>query len=579
MRNEKFIRCTADFETTTQKDFDEERAVRVWAWQIRRIDNDEILATDTDIKKFFDFISKKNLELYFHNLKFDGTFIVDYMMRHGFKYKEQPKKPKDFSWLVDESGQWYNINIVWHAYNKRKVSTKIFDSYKILPFSVDKISKDFLGEEVKKLEIDYLAKRDKNHVLTQQEIDYLGNDTLIMSRALRLTFKRGLTQMTIASDAYNYFKDSFDIRKFKYMFPIIEKERDDLIRKSYKGGFVYVNEFAENKDFKNVSSFDVNSLYPSCMKQCLLPYGSELYYKGKYKESNSFPLYIQHIKCIFEVKDKHLPTIQIKHSFRFNDTEYLKSSNFESVDLWLTSIDLKLFLDHYNVFNVEYIEGFMFRGKTGIFDEYIDYWYSIKQNSKGAEKQFAKLMLNSLYGKFGSKTSRKKIAPNISKKDDKLQLMWTGEIEEILPKYTPMACFITAYARNKTIRSAQSIYDYFLYADTDSIKTTNSVEEISKLIEVDPLKLGAWKYEGTADRAKFLRAKTYITETNGKIDVKCAGMPAEVKANIRWEDFAVGAEFNGKKQAKKVTGGTLITETTFKIKNIAKVVDNKLKMC
>lgn len=564
MRNNKFEKCTADFETTTLKDYTNEGAVRVWAWQIRKISDDEIMKTGTTIEDFIEFISKKNLELYFHNLKFDGTFIIDWLLRNHYKYSDKPKE-KQFSWLVDDLGQWFNIEIVWKRYNKRRVSTKIFDSLKILPFSVDKISKDFLGKEVEKLKIDYLETRSKDHKLTQQEIDYLGNDTLIMSKALRMTFDKGLDKMTIGSDAYSYFKDELGY-KYNYLFPEIEKKRDDDIRKAYKGGFVYVNDFAKEKEYANVSSFDVNSLYPWAMKTQVLPYGGEVYYKGKYKKSSVFPLYIQHLKCCFEIKPKHLPTIQIKHSMRFNEIEYLKSSNFEIVDLWLTSVDMQLFFDHYQVNDIEYVDGYMFRGKQGIFDNYIDYWYGIKQTAKGSERQFAKLMLNSLYGKFGSKTERKKVKPIIDK-DNKIKIEFTGEIEQLKPKYTPMACFITAYARNKTIRSAQSVYDYFLYADTDSIHTTKSIDEISKLIEVDQSALGAWKYEGTAKRAKFLRAKTYIKEYDDHMEVKCAGMPDEVKKNVKWEDFVIGAEFAGKRMAKKVTGGTLIVETTFKIKD------------
>jgi hypothetical protein len=63
---------------------------------------------------------------------------------------------------------------------------------------------------------------------------------------------------------------------------------------------------------------------------------------------------------------------------------------------------MDLFLEHYKVYNLEYICGYMFKKCTGIFNPYIDHWMEIKANSEGGTRQLAKLMLNSLYGKFAT---------------------------------------------------------------------------------------------------------------------------------------------------------------------------------
>lgn len=561
------IQCVADFETTSIFNYESEGSVRVWAWQVRKISDDVELGIGNSIETLFEFLSKRSYEIYYHNLKFDGSFLVDYMLRNGWKYVDEKPKANEFSCLCDEMGNWFSITMVFKTYNKRRIVTKIYDSLKKLPFSVDKISKDLLGESVKKLSIDYTAKREKNHELTEQEKEYIGNDTLIMSKAMRMTFEKGLTRMTAGSDAFNDFKDEFSKPKFYYLFPKIDIEIDDYCRKAYKGGYVYVNPKFVDKEIKNVSSFDVNSLYPSVMYNEYLPYGFPVYYKGKYQKNKVWKLYIQHIRCCFRIKENHLPTIQIKNSSRFLECEYLTSSNHEIIDLYLTSIDLQLFFDQYDVFDLEYVDGYMFKGRYGIFTEYIDKWYEQKVNARNeSERFFAKLMLNSLYGKFGTRCRRKKIRPIIDEKN-KLKLV-AGEESIEDPKYTPMACFITAYARNKTIRSAQAVFDHFIYADTDSIHTTKSVDEISKYIDVDQKELGKWKYEGTCIRGKFLRAKTYIKEFEDGLHVKCAGMPDKVKELVKWEDFSFGSEFGGKLVAKKVNGGTLLVETSFKIKEM-----------
>ena len=66
-------------------------------------------------------------------------------------------------------------------------------------------------------------------------------------------------------------------------------------------------------------------------------------------------------------------------------------------------MDLKLFKEHYDIFNVKYIDGWKFKGMRGMFSQYIDKWIEKKNEgtitkNKGI-RTLAKLMLNSLYRK------------------------------------------------------------------------------------------------------------------------------------------------------------------------------------
>ena len=72
-------------------------------------------------------------------------------------------------------------------------------------------------------------------------------------------------------------------------------------------------------------------------------------------------------------------------------------------------------------------------------------------------------------------------------------------------------------------------------------------------------------------KGKYLRAKTYIhgDKDNNIIEIKCAGMPIEVKEKVKWEDFRMGAKFEGKMMKKSVKGGCLLVPTTFEIKEYA----------
>ena len=127
-----------------------------------------------------------------------------------------------------------------------------------------------------------------------------------------------------------------------------------------------------------------------------------------------------------------------------------------------------------------------------------------------------------------------------------------------------MASFITAWARYKTITSAQSVYERFIYADTDSLHLVGT--DLPENLEIDPTKLGAWKHESTFTRARFIRQKTYMEEIDGKINITCAGMPKQCYSHVTWENFREGNSFEGKLMPKRVVGGIVLTETDFTIK-------------
>ena len=143
------------------------------------------------------------------------------------------------------------------------------------------------------------------------------------------------------------------------------------------------------------------------MYEKMLPFGEPVFFEGHYEDDKIYPLYIQMITCSFEIKKNKIPMIQIKNNrMYFRPNEYLESSGGEVVCLVLTNVDLKLFLEQYNVYDLKYECGWKFKGIQGLFTKYIDKWIKIKNEStlsgnKGM-RTLAKLMLNSLYGKFAT---------------------------------------------------------------------------------------------------------------------------------------------------------------------------------
>lgn len=253
------------------------------------------------------------------------------------------------------------------------------------------------------------------------------------------------------------------------------------------------------------------------------------------------------------------------------ETEYIKNSDGEDVLLTLTSIDLQLFFDHYDVYNVEWISGYKFMASDNLFKEYIDYWASVKiqatHEHNSGMRTIAKLMLNTLYGKFGTNPYVTSRYPVLIDGEVKYKLT---EKEERKALYIPVATFITAHARNKTIRSAQACFDRFIYADTDSLHIRGD-SDID--IDVDDVEIGKWKYEFKFDRARYIRAKCYIEHGHDPIKdeedylkVTVSGMPYNCHGMVTFENFKPGASYDGKLLATRVEGGTVLSETCFTIR-------------
>lgn len=386
---------------------------------------------------------------------------------------------------------------------------------------------------------------------------------------------------------------------------------DSDVRQAYKGGFTYLHSPYKEKDIGEGLVMDVNSLYPWVMHDCPLPYGEPVFFKGEYQYDKYYPLYVQMITCQFELKPGYIPTIQDKSGFNgFSPTEYLIDSGDREVTMCLTSVDLELFKEHYEIYNPVYHSGWKFRSTVGLFTDYIDKWMQVKiestKNGNKAMRTLSKLMLNALYGKFGSKIEVGSKYPEY----DNGKIVYKTPKDEFgkpvkdrrEPVYIPVATFVTAWARHKTITSAQKMYKYFVYADTDSLhlrmdlpdevrKMSNdeleqlTTEDLRKLglefpedFVIDPVALGAWKLESKFTRARFLRQKSYIEDSNpcdvwesenynkNLLKITCAGMPKSCYDQVDWDNFKVNSSFEGKLVPKHVNGGIVLVDTIFTIK-------------
>lgn len=613
----------ADFETTV---YEGQKDTEVWAAAIVQLGTEDVTLMHS-IAEFIDYILTLENEdiVYFHNLKFDGSFILDYLLKDG-KFKDVTEgqfSRKElsvidyncFCYMISAMGQWYSITIMYEG-----KMIEIRDSLKLLPFSVKAIGKGFKTKH-QKLEMEYEGKRYAGCTITDEEAEYIKNDVLVVKEALEATFEKGNDGMTIGSCCMKEYKEvsAFDAHDWKNLFPDLTKiscpfgsfaNADEYIRKSYKGGWCYVKKGCEGVHYNQQgTTCDVNSLYPSVMHSMsgnVYPIGKPRWFQGNIPEKlnetvagrNKY-VYFVRFTCKFHLKKNMLPTVQIKGSRFYSGNEWLETSdyvrdgksyeyykdydgNYKKVkpELTMTDVDFKLFLLHYDVEDLQILDGCYFTASIGLFDQYIDKWAAVKKTSTGAMRQLAKLYLNNLYGKFGTNS------------DSSYKVFFIGEDGLVHSKivfehnkktgYVAVAACITANARCFTITAAQANYDNFIYADTDSIHCICGPDEIKDAPE-DPVEFCHWKYETCWDEAKFLRQKTYIehvTHDNREpiepyYNIKCAGMGKNAQDKLKgWlddgsktlEDFTTGLAVPGSLKAKRIDGGVVLVDNTFVIK-------------
>lgn len=594
----------ADFETTT-----DENDCRVWAWSACNVDDFNNFKYGNTLDGFMEFCAnpKENYTMYFHNLRFDGEFIISWLFAHNFTFidKEDTRQDYTFTTLISDTGQFYKIEVYFHIKGHHTNKVTFYDSLKIFPnMSVDKIAKSF-GLPIQKLKLDYHKYREVGHQITEEELSYIRNDVEIVARALNQMFALKLTKMTIAGDALMNFKQT--LPNFFQVFPQLDNTLDAEIRKAYRGGFTYVSDKYKEVERGAGVTLDINSLYPSVLRNSVLPYGQPRYFEGKYEYDPFYPLYAQCFTCKFKIKPDKIPTIQIKNSMSFIENEYLKDSGDELVTLTLTNPDFELFMKHYDVESMEYHGGWKFQGHRGYFDKYVDFWTELKikagKEGNPGLRSICKLLLNSLYGRFALSTQAAKKTP-FCREDGSVGYI-VEEAEDRKTVYLPVAAWVTAYGRVKTVTTSQLIREYtekkygedgYIYSDTDSIKANLTDEDLKELsdqgiLDIDDYKLGYWACEEHFQKILCIRQKSYITESDGKVHVTVAGLPKYLAPIISFDNFRRGfstagmtqdqmidlARYNNaseeeiemihhKTTYKHVKGGVILADTDFTIK-------------
>ena len=586
----------ADFENTTNGD-----STYVYGFGIMNVKDDEpvIVENIEEAMKLLSKIPSKSC-VYFHNFaSYDGWIILYWLLNNGYKWTEDKNVNKRMTGIITDDRQIYQLKV---RFNKCYVEFR--DSCKLIQGKLDYIGKNLKCETAKLCgTIDYDKMREEGYRMTEEEKRYLRNDVVLLKEILLKIMQMGnlIDHITAGAYAFSELKDSLyqdmmrvsdedmeakrlskyykkDMQEhYRYLFPEIPVEIDKDLRRAYRGGYCisWRGEYYEG----NGVTLDFNSLYPSCMVNKHLPYGMPIYFTEGVPDC---PCFVIHVLVRFKLKEGFLPFIQVKGNPRFVQNEYISNMVNEEIDLWLTSVDYKLFHDFYDVLYEEVIEGYKFKSYEHFFDGFVYRHYEGKKNAKDpVTKQVCKIRLNSAYGKTGSRILRKSGSPYIGDRGNvSLELEETDKYPSAT--YIPVAEFITAYGRDKILRSAVKVEKNLCYIDTDSLHIKNTTEEeVSKIFELDPKELGMLACEAEWSHGKWVRQKTYVelnVKEDGKkldkpkLNIKACGLTDEGKEILKGREdvflaFDFGLKMEGVRLVKRtVEGGVTLCRSDWQIK-------------
>jgi hypothetical protein len=491
-----------------------------------------VLALETLLKQEY-----HNFKIYVHNFSgFDGIFLMKYFLKLNRNDRAVIVTP------ILKDGKMLNVDLNFWLDKDHCFKISFRDSYLILLFSLAKLSKTF--KVTQKGKFTFSLVDDLNlvqlNLYRKSLIEYCQLDCLSLYQVLNkfnsLIFDKWHLSInnypTLSSLAMGVFRSSFYC---KNTISIIKGTPFKDIKESYTGGstdMIIPHGY-------NIYGYDVNSLYPSVMASNKVPTHNMIYFEGSKPLNEIFGFVFANI---IAPEGLNLPILQIHH----------KGSTISPLGKftgWFFSEELKMAIDKFG-YKATINQGYLFDSKN-VFKNYVEELYSLRQTYSKTEPMnyIAKILMNSLYGRFGLKT----VLPE-TEFIDKNELGKYEEISnEILDVIEFDGKFLISYISNNSIENdnmdsiespvmsnvaiASSITAYsrmimaelklycmnnnikIFYTDTDSIYTDKPLPE-----EFISNKLGDLKLEGVYKEAVFLAPKVYgLIKEDGSEIIKVKG--------------------------------------------------------
>lgn len=453
---------------------------------------------------------------YSHFAQYDWRYFMDYLLEKGY--------PLEIGMRTDTDV--YEIRIG----NADGDVVILRDSYALWNSPLEKLATTFCPEIPKlSIDIEHFDPNDPEH------IEYAKRDVMILLVGLPRLFDlirehfnviAGATTAGTALKAWQRSLKPEEIYNASDYGP-----QEEFIRQAYYGGLVFLT---TNKAHENCVTFDVNSSYPSVMDDYGVPYGriaiSDDYMSG-------MPgIYRCRVRAPDNLIIPILPARDGKGRMRWYKGEF---------DTCVTNQELIFAAQHgYEI--LEVYEGICFEEMVFPFSDLIAHCKFLRKMFKGLSVEaLAKLIQNSLYGKFGTRRQRLRLMAAIQMSDeDYIGAMpydadgtWyvKKELDKDMRCLPQWAVFITAHARLKLLSTIYKVGpENVLYGDTDSITIKSGFEHLVDSGD----DYGQWKLEKEWSIFKPIAPKVYVgILKDGTYKGAAKGLPRKGITQKNWEEL------------------------------------------
>ena len=508
-----------------------------------------------------------SVHVYIHNLEFDLRKL-DGIFRKG-------------------NVAWGQSRIIDGKYVKLVCKKYILhDSFRLLPASLAKLSKDFelehgkldLWEAVQQKyqgkfldHVDFLSRCDKDDSLY---LEYLGYDVMALYELVyKLADVSGLGVdgivkcITTASMSKRIFRTGYKGMEFrtegceKTDFEMLTsckawdspkelhrnrssdhvsyQEIEVKLRAAYFGGRTEV--FKPHLTGGGFH-YDVNSEYPFVMDSFEYPIGFPEYETDAGKIEHIFTRWkmfgsgLGFIKAHVYVPPQHVPPLPAKIEKLVFVTGHVEG--------WWTYPELQYAMDSCGVEVIEYQENIHFAQTFPVFRNFVRFFYKMKDEGKrsgnAALTQLAKLLLNTAYGWTALRRDKAALddLKHLEKRKESLlnldeELGFVEYLSHIKSDtiQVQVAAYVTSYARLVLLKALHQMNEVgeVYYCDTDSIVT--SAEMPAEM--VDPYTLGMWDLEKVLEEGLFLQPKVYSERAaSGKDTIKFKGVSKQAQSEF-----------------------------------------------
>lgn len=575
----KYYNCAASFDIETSSFYNDygEKQANMYIWMLNISGLTCIGRTWEELLNVFDIlietlaINKNNrFVIYIHNAAYEFQF-----MRLWFKWESVfalAERKVVRAMTVD--GIEFRCSYILTNKSLQKVAEDLPD--------------EFNGIAKLTGELNYREIRSSQTPLTEQELQYCINDVLIVTYLIydKLRTENNIANIPLTATGYvrkavrkNCLYNKNDFTASLYYKRLMSKltmtlQDYEMLRYAFQGGFTHACCLHSNMVLENIGSIDFTSAYPAEMIKEKYPMSP--FKKCSITSMKQFREMLNCYCCLFDVEFTDIESrVIFEHVISESKCRVCEDALIDNgrvvhaskIVMTITEQDFFIYEKFYKWKSMR-IARFRYAYKNylpTLFVQSVLEFYQKKTELKGVEgmeKEYilSKSLLNSCYGMTVTDVCK---VDNIYLGDE-----WLFEIpdyDELIEKYNnsktrfinyAWGIWVTAYCRRDLLMSIYYEFkDDYVYSDTDSIKFRHPEKHMQfierynnkvrkdiaaaitkhrlpvdaaepKTIKGEPKHIGFFEYEGAYDKFKTLGAKRYLTETNGRISLTCAGLNA-----------------------------------------------------